>query len=673
MSDAAPSFDARALTRLGRVTSLAPSPCGTWLAVAVERLDADEARYASDLWRVPVDGGPAARLTVGDSRDRAPCFRADGALGFLSDRPRPGASKEDADDARSQVWLLPAAGGEPRPVTDEPLGVSDFRFAAAGDRLVVLADVLRGVPHGAQREVARERKRRGPSAMRYQAMPVRYWDHWHSDAEPHLVAYAQDGSDRRDLTPDAGLALHETAWDLAPDGSLVVAAWATLNPIDRSHDRPLALLPTDGGPLRLAGVGVGVVHAAPRFSPDSGRVAVTRYTRTPLGYGHKSLWTYDTAADAAPPRELTAAWDGWPSAWGWTPDGTAVLATADCRGQHPMLRVDVASGAVTRLTPASLGGVHASVVALPGRPGALVAIRSTLLAPPEAFLFEGLERGEALPRPLARLSGMPEGLGAGLARVRDVLAAVGDGRTVQTFIVEPVAPPPGPTQAFLWIHGGPVAAWSDGWHWRWSPLVLAAAGYTVVLPNPAGSTGFGQAWVDDIWGNTWGARCYEDLMGLAEVLEFDEEIAPSDLVIMGGSFGGYMTNWIGSSTDRFKRLVSHAGIFSMSSFYGVTDRPAWWLLMMGDTPYRDSVGFDRYAPLRKVAHWRTPTLVTHGERDYRVPIGESLALFEALDYHEVPAELLVFPDEHHWILKPRNTIAWYDAVLDFVARGGPPR
>jgi len=659
MTDA--PFDARALTRLGRVGALAPSPCGGWLAAVVERLDADEARYVADLWRVPLDGAAPTRLTVGDHRDTAPCFRHDGALGFLSDRPLPGADSDDAP--RAQVWVLPAEGGEPRPVTDEPGGVLDFRFAAAADRLVAIAPVHPEIPLDQQRQYTRDRARRGPSVRHFRSMPVRFWDHWLPEAEPHLVAYDGDGGGRRDLTPEAGQALHETDWDLSPDGALAVATWGLLNPHDRIHDKPLAVIPTRGGKIRLIGGGPGVVNARPRFAHDGYALVATRYTRSPHGYGRRSLWRYRCSAPDGAPHELTGDWDRWPTAGAWSADDATVYVTAEDRGVQPVFAVDVATGERTRVTPHR--GSYAELALVPGG-GPLVATRSSILEAPEPVALEPRGDEPVAPRVLARLSGF-EG-GADIARVRSLDAAIGDGRTMQLFIVEPATPPRGETEAFLWIHGGPVSAWRDAWHWRWCPLLLASQGYTVVMPNPAGSTGFGAAWVDDIWGNVWGERCFEDLMGLVDVLEFDEEILAANTVVMGASFGGYMANWIGCSTDRFRLIVSQAGVFSMSSFYAMTDMPSWWLLMMGDTPYRDAIGFGRYSPNRRVSHWRTPALVVHGERDYRVPIGESLALYEALDYHGVTAELAVFPDEHHWILKPHNVVAQWDLVLDFVAR-----
>jgi dipeptidyl aminopeptidase/acylaminoacyl peptidase len=209
----------------------------------------------------------------------------------------------------------------------------------------------------------------------------------------------------------------------------------------------------------------------------------------------------------------------------------------------------------------------------------------------------------------------------------------------------------------------------DGWHWRWNPLLAVAQGYAVALPNPRGSTGFGQEFIQGIWGNVWGAQCYQDLMAVTDALAARPDIDGARTMAMGGSFGGYMTNWIGSQTDRFRCLITHASIATMAQFTGTTDHPAWWYLEMGgEDPYADMAKFDRYAPIRYIKNWKTPTLIIHGELDYRCPINEGLNLFEALQYHGVPSELLVFPDENHWILKPRNIAAWYAAVLEFVGR-----
>ena len=252
-------------------------------------------------------------------------------------------------------------------------------------------------------------------------------------------------------------------------------------------------------------------------------------------------------------------------------------------------------------------------------------------------------------------------------RIEERHAGAPDGTPVQFRLVRPPASgAPGP--GLMWIHGGPVGAWGDAWHWRWNPLVAAARGYTVALPNPRGSTGFGQSFVEGIWGNVWGATCYEDLMAVADELAADDEVDAGELVAMGGSFGGYMTNWIGTQTDRFSCLVTHAGLADLRAFHGVTDYPAWWALMFGVNPLEGRDAFDRYSPLHHIEGWTSPTLIIHGERDYRVPIGEALVLFESLQSMGVESELLAFPDENHWILKPRNVVEWYGHSLEYIGR-----
>ncbi|MFN9677092.1 MAG: prolyl oligopeptidase family serine peptidase [Betaproteobacteria bacterium] len=653
---------------LKRVSAIAPSPDGRWLAVVVQRLDQDGAKYVSDLWKVPTDGSTAVQLTRGDSRDAAPCFRHDGDLGFLSNR-RPNELKPDEDaDKRMQVWVLPAAGGEPRQVTDEPLGVESFKFAARADRLVVLAPVLPGVPHDKQRETAAERAKKGPSARNYRRQPVRHWDHWlHQNADrasTHLIASRSDGSQRQDLTPEAATELWiEPEFDLAADGSQVAITWASAG-ADREEDSAIIVVDTASGARRVLAQAQNTNFGTPLFAPDGRTLAVNYSTRSPTRAPRPLLALIDVASGAR--RDLAADWDRWPAAADWTADGRALLVTADDHGITPVFRIEAGSGAVTALTSRAAGGTHANVVALVD--GRAACIRSGLLDAPECHLLQ--TDGSGAPQALARLSGFEPA--TAWAEVEHIETRSTDGAPIHSVITRPRAAPGDGTPkspTLMWIHGGPIGMSGDGWHWRWNPLLAVAQGYTVVQPNPRGSTGFGQAFVQGIWGNVWGKQCYEDLMAVTDAIEERPDVDRTRIMAMGGSFGGYMTNWIGTQTQRFRCLITHASVVTMAQFTGTTDHPAWWYLEMGgENPYADPAHYDRYAPIRYISQWQTPVMIIHGELDYRCPIGEGLNLFEALQYHGVDSELVIFPDENHWILKPRNIVAWYDNVLGFLAK-----
>lgn len=659
-----PPYSVEQHITLKRVAAIAGSPDGRWLAVTVQRLDLDRAKYVSDLWRVPTDGSPAVQLTRGDSRDAAPCFRRDGALGFLSNR-RPNEAKPDEDaDKRMQVWLLPADGGEPRQITDEPLGIDAFAFAGAADRMVALAPVLPDVDTDRQRETATRRAKQGPSARHFKRQPVRHWDHWlHQNpdlANTHVLAFNDEGGNRTDLTPQATYEFSiEPELAVSEDGRH--AAVTRRSPgKDREDDVAVLLFDLTAPSNRVLAHADATIFGSFRFSPDGRTLAVSRGLRSPKGI-RSSLSVIDVATGAM--KDLATAWDRWSDPGAWSRDGRRLFVTADDNGDVPVFSVEIATHTVERVSADE--GVHAGLETL--HDGRIACIKSTLLDTPECYLLDPKPNTAA--RPLARLSGFTPA--HAWAEVERITTTSTDGTPIQSLITRPKNVPGKPVKrpTLLWIHGGPIGMSGDGWHWRWNPLMAVAAGYTVVQPNARGSTGYGQKFIDGIWGNTWGAQCYDDLMAVTDALEKRPDIDGARIMAMGGSFGGYMTNWIGTQTQRFKCLITHASIVGMSTFTGVTDHPAWWYLEMGgENPYANPEKFDRYAPWTHITKWKTPTLIIHGELDYRCPIGEGLMLFEALQYQGVPSELLVFPDENHWILKPNNIVAWYSHVLEFVRK-----
>jgi dipeptidyl aminopeptidase/acylaminoacyl peptidase len=646
--------------KLKRVTSIAASPDGRWLAVAVQRLDREGAKYVGDIWRVPTDGSTPTQLTRGDTQDSAPCFRHDGALGFLSNR-QPNEIKPDADsEKRMQVWVLPVGGGEPQQITDEPLGVEAFKFAKNADRLVLFGPVIPNVAHDKQRETAADRAKKGPSARRYTQQPVRHWDHWlHENpdrANTHVIGYTADGTNRVDLTPEAkrDFAIDPHV-DVAADGTFAAVIRQTPG-TDRVLDTSILLIDLDTHKQRPFATGTNVNNDQVLISPDGKTLATVRSVRSPK----VAVRPLITLIDIASGKETTLSrWDRWPQLEAWSNDCQRLILTADDEGRKPVFTMDVKNGVVERIT--SAGGAHSDVLVL--QDGRIAGIRSTLLDPPECFIANAIPN--SMPQALARLSGFET---ADWADVEDANVPSTDGVPIQFFFMKPKGNT-GRLATLLWIHGGPINMSTDHWHWRWNPLLAVAQGYAVALPNPRGSTGFGQEFIQGIWGNVWGDQCYRDLMCVTDALEKRPDVSPKQIMAMGGSFGGYMANWIGTQTDRFRCLITHASIFTMAHFTGTTDHPPWWYLEMGgEDPFADQAKFDRFAPVHHVKKWKTPTLIIHGELDYRCPIGEGLNLFEALLFHKVPTELLVFPDENHWILKPNNSVAWYEAVFEFLGR-----
>lgn len=647
------------MIRLGRVGEIQLAPDGTWVAAVVQRLSTDGGKYVSDLWRVPTDGGAAIQLTRGDCKDGAPRFRRDGRLAFLSNRnPRAGAA-EPGDDERMQVWLLPELG-EPTPVTDEPLGVTDFAFA--GDDLVLLAEIEPGVELDKMRAAAADRAKHGPSALHYKrGAQLRHWLEWLPMSALHLIHRAADGT-RRDLTPTAHHELRGHLIDqklaVSPDATEVAVLWARTGE-HRVPEVAIRRFTLATGAFAELGATPLVMYAGVEWAPDGASLVAVRLEVRPKLGDLLTLWRFgrdDRAGHAVAP-----AWDAHMQLHAFTPDGAALVCTADHEGTTPIYRVDLASGAVERISAAAAAGSHDQVRLLPGGTRA-VCVRSTVVHPPEVFATE--LSAEATPRPLAALSGFPRERGAAIADVESLWCEGDGGERVQYFVVKPrgVERPP----VLFWIHGGPIAQFADGWHWRWSPIVAASAGYAVILPNPRGSTGRGQRFIDGVNGNAWGGACYRDLTAVADQVAVRSDVDGARMVAMGGSFGGYMANWIGGQGHRFRAIVTHASIFSFRAFHGTTDYPAYFALEMGGPPWDDAIDYAKYSPDTFAGRWKTPTLIIHGEKDYRVPISEGLLLYEALDARGIDVELLAFPDEGHWIMRPRNIVTWYRTWLDFV-------
>jgi dipeptidyl aminopeptidase/acylaminoacyl peptidase len=237
---------------------------------------------------------------------------------------------------------------------------------------------------------------------------------------------------------------------------------------------------------------------------------------------------------------------------------------------------------------------------------------------------------------------------------------------VHSFLLKPPRFRPGRKYPVLFlIHGGPQGAWGENWSYRWNAQVFAAAGYVVVMPNPRGSTGYGQKFIDEI-NQDWGGKPYEDIMAVADYVEKQPYADPDKMAAAGASYGGYMIDWLLGHTVRFKALLSHAGVFDLRSMFGETEELWFPLWEFGGAPWDNPDVYMKWSPSQYVKDFRTPTLVTHGEQDFRVPYGQGMQLFTALQLQKVPSKLVIFPDEGHWILKPQNSLLWYQTALEWI-------
>ena len=665
------AFTVGDLLGLPRLSGLALSPDGSRLVVSVARPDAEDKKYVDALYELdPVGERAPRRLTRSAPGESGAAFAPDGSLLFVSSRPDPDAGKAEggASEDKPALWLLPAGAGEARMLAGPPGGV-DAVAVSREDGAFVFAAASHPETGGWEEDAAREKARKdaGVGAQLFTGYPIRLWDHYLGPRERHLHLVPRPEDDGpagagRDLIPSPARSLDMATFDLTPDARTVVTSrWREA---EDPRDRALELVAVDAasGEERVLAGEDDAWYDSPACAPD-GRsvVAVRRGMPTPDEVADTTLWLVDFRTGEG--RDLLEGFDLWPQAPVWAHDSGAVFFTADEDGRTPAFRVDLDTGAVIRL--AREGAFDSLCPAPDGR--TVYALRSTVTEPPHPVALDA--RGAAAgPR---RLRGFAEIDDLSLpARVERVTVEAEDGTPVPSWLLLPSgASAEAPAPLAVFVHGGPINSWS-GWHWRWNPNVFVDDGWAVLLPDPALSTGYGLDYIRRGWGR-WGDVVYGDLMSAVDGAVAREEVDAGKTVAMGGSFGGYMANWIAGHTDRFDALVTHASLWDLESFHGATDLGVWWEREFGD-PYAEPSRYREHSPHLHVGNIRTPMLVVHGELDYRVPIGEALTLWTDLKRHGVPGQFLYFPDENHWVLKPNNARLWYEAVMGFIdhhARG----
>ncbi len=658
-------FTIDTLLRLPRLSSLRLSPDGRRLVVGVGRVAPDGKKMTSSIWEVdPGDAQPARRLTRSvEGEGAGTAFLADGTLLFESARPDPDA-KPDPDTKVNALWALPADGGEARLLAAPAGGVCGIAVARDALALVFGAQVQRGArDFDADAERTKARKEAGVSAMLFDDYPIRHWDHYLGPRVRRLFAATVPGGDAqldapRDLEPEVtGFTFDESDADISPDGTFVVAVRRTPNGMPETFDDLVRYDIATGSASVLTPRNAS--YGSPAISPDGRLVAALRFSwATPRDPEQVALVLIDLETGAI--RTLADEIDRWPESPRWGPDASTIYFTADDAGHHAAYRVDLPDARTTRLTAT---GSIADLCPTPDGT-AIFALMATVASPPCVVRFDAAT-ADQVPQPLA--NGISEAGISAPGIVERISATADDGTALGAWLVRPAGSAPGaPAPLVVFVHGGPLGSW-NGWHWRWNPHILAERGYAVLLPDPALSTGYGQHLIDRGWGQ-WGGTPYTDLMTLTDAALARADIDAGNVGLMGGSYGGYMANWVAGHTDRFRCIVTHASLWELLGFHGTTDHGPAWEHEMGD-PYTDPSIYLQNSPrahLDAMATWKTPMLVIHGELDHRVPISEALTLWTDMQRLGVPGRFLYFPDENHWVLKPQNARLWYGTVLSFL-------
>ncbi|TPW17955.1 MAG: dipeptidyl aminopeptidase/acylaminoacyl-peptidase [bacterium] len=666
---------------MARVGAPTPSPDGSFAVAPVTTYDMATNKGRTRLWRVPLAEEPPTPLTASDVSSDQPAFSPDGQwLAFVRRK----------EGEKPQVYRMPLNGGEAEKLTDLPLGAGDPKWLPDGKRLVFVASVCMSPPGpvppgGAQptpatppepdtiietRRLLAAREQETVKARVTEDRVFRFWDRWLTGGEvPHLFAIDLETRVISDLTPDS------THWfdfmepcgqyDLAPDGSeLAFSADASPPPHQTLNwDLFTVALANDaggvlrGGPIRNITKENPGNDLKPRYSPDGTAILYGRDTDLHFYADRVRLARYDRKSGAH--LVLTEAWDRSLAGWDWHPDGNAVWITAEDEGRQALFTMPpeptaqplrlLAGGAVSGVAPAADGRVWFQ--------------NQDLSHPVELFV---LEHGSRTPRQRTRFN--EEKLAAldfGPVEERHFQGA--GGARVQMYLVHPPGFDPKKKYPLVHvIHGGPHGISGDQFHWRWNGQMFAAPGYVVAMVNFHGSTSWGQAFAASISGDH-PTKPFADIMAATDELLKLDYIDGTRMAATGGSYGGYLVTWIAGHTDRFAALVNHAGVYDLHAQYA-SDVSQGRAKAYGGEPWDGIENIDKASPARSAAGFRTPMLVLHGDNDYRVPATQGLEAYGVLKAKGIPARLVSYPDENHWILQPRNSRHWYGEVHAWLAR-----
>lgn len=646
-------FTIQDLLKVRRVGDPQVSPDGKHVAFTIGDVNFDANRVVTHVYVMPMaTGAEIKRLTSGDSSASGPRWSPDG--------------KKIAYVTGGQIWVMDDDGEDKEQVTKMSTGASGPVWSPDGKWIAFTSEVY---PDCKNEDCNREKEEAaGKTKVKAHItdrLLYRHWVEWRDVKRTHVFIVSSKGGEPRDLTPgDFDAPPYAVAGDIDYSFSPDSRELAYLRNPDKveaiSTNSDVYTVPIAGGAAKNITARNRGYEDGPVYTKDGQRILYRSQATAGFEADRWRLMSYNRATGVS--SELLRGFDLNVEDFVLSPDGGTIYLLAGERGLHTIYKVSSTGGAAQRI----VNNVFATNLQVTADGRTLVFANSSLASPPE--ILSASQDGTGLQQ-LTRINAEQISR-AGLQEAEEMEWTGALGQKIHGFLLKPrdFAPNRKYPLAVL-IHGGPQSAWNNSWSYRWNPQIFTDAGYVVFMPNPRGSLGYGQKFVNEISAD-WGGKVFIDLKnGIAEVLRRNSYVDRNRIGGAGASYGGYMIDWIlGHNNDprfRFKALVSHAGVYNLTSMYGATEELWFVEWEFKGTPWSNPAMYQRWSPHMYAQNFNTPTLVTAGELDYRVPYGESLQLFTALQRKGVESKLLVFPDEGHWILKPQNSELWYRTVLDW--------
>lgn len=635
------------LKRLGDPTL---SPDGKLAVVAVTTYDVEKNKGLSDLWLLPTGGGTARQLTSDQANDTQPRFSPDGKwIAFVSKR---------GEDKENQVYLIAPDGGEARRITNVPTGVLAPKWFPDSQRIAFVTYVWPALKTWKEAEDRlKERADSKMSAKVWDKAPFSYWDHFIDDRSAHLYSIDLAGGEPRPHTLPTGHALSVTepdtsSYDVAPDGTeIAFASDIDASGIDGNFD--VFVVPAAGGAARNLTTDNKADDGGPLYSRDGRYLAFQRQKIKGFYADKQRLMLMDRRSGEI--RTVTEDWDRSAEGLVWSSDSRALFASIDDAGTRRVYRIETGGGAPKGITRES----SYSGLSVAGQ--TMVAIRQTFSEPP-TLVSVNLRSGAA-----TRLSAFNDAALASVkfGRVESVTYKGAAGDDIQMWVVYPPDFDPAKKYpVYLLLHGGPHSGITDATQWRWNAQVFAGWGYITAWHNFHGSSGFGQAFTDSINPDRISLP-YEDTIKAADYLMSKPYVDAKRIAAGGGSYGGFLASTLLGRPHPFKTLVAHAAVYNnftqYAADYGAQKQRFF-------DYWEKPADFARYSPHTSAANFNTPTLVIHGQLDLRVPVNQGFELFNTLQTRGVPSKMVYFPDENHWVLKPQNSLFWYQTTKDWLEK-----